>query len=242
MTLRHVAVHLLETLETLNRPLSPWLARHTAQAQSFWVDQTLLDEAPERLGSPNRLPFPSILIETAQDDQLGPVLAFEDATLGPGVVIWPVGFSRGAWVPSVIGAWVPSVIGAWVHDDKATLIYLDERRQGHFENVGPAIWLVSYLTSLLQCRNVETAVQAAPAKLNAARAKRGKPPLPDYRKVVIHVRDRQAVAREVESHASPRAHWRRGHFRRLPQGQTFVRACLVNPGGTPLPGGYEVRP
>lgn len=234
MTLRHVAVHLLETLEKLNRPLSPWLARQTAQAQSFWVDQTLLDEAPERLGSPTWLPFPAILIETAQDDQLGPVLAFEDDTLGPGVVIWPVGWSRSAWVPSVVGA--------RVHDDKATLIYLDERRQGDFENVEPAIWLVSYLTSLLQCRNVETLVQAAPAKLNAARARRGKPPLPAYRKVVIHVRDRQAVAREVESHASPRAHWRRGHFRQLPQGQTFVRACLVNPGGTPLTGGYEVRP
>lgn len=71
-------------------------------------------------------------------------------------------------------------------------------------------------------------------KLNAARARRGKPPIFQYHHLVIEQNaDSQAETRGG-AHASPAMHRRRGHFRRLGGGRrTYIRPCIV---GSPQSG------
>jgi hypothetical protein len=75
----------------------------------------------------------------------------------------------------------------------------------------------------------------APERLNRARAKQGKVPIPSH--MVVHTRDyvatyHAAVADRVSRgghHASPIAHWRRAHTRTLATGAVIpVRSSKVN--------------
>lgn len=89
---------------------------------------------------------------------------------------------------------------------------------------------------LLNTRNVTYKTVAAPLKLNKARARRGKPPIPPYRQVdsasyVTAVMDRiQHVKKPpTGTHASPLTHVRLGHWRHFDDGsKTHVRDALVN--------------
>ena len=77
---------------------------------------------------------------------------------------------------------------------------------------------------------------AAPAKLNAARAKKGRHQIPAHN--VVHTKDyvsafqsRAYVKASARGghHASPVAHWRRGHMRHLSNGKLVpVKASKVN--------------
>lgn len=86
---------------------------------------------------------------------------------------------------------------------------------------------------LLSCNNVKTVRTEEPVKLNAKRAKSGKPPFVSYH--ILDVPGHETSDAELGgTHASPRFHLRRGHVRRLPTGvSTWVRHCAV---GSPANG------
>lgn len=65
-------------------------------------------------------------------------------------------------------------------------------------------------------------------KLAKARARRGKPPLFSYRVVDLAKGTSSTGGRgRGGTHASPALHWRRGHFRQLPNGVIPVAPCVV---------------
>lgn len=88
--------------------------------------------------------------------------------------------------------------------------------------------LAVYLTLMLNSRSTSIVTEKAPAKLNAARLKRGHAPLPQHRIVTIvpknysHVKGADGVERR-----SPRLHWRRTHLRHLPTGRAIVIARML---------------
>lgn len=80
----------------------------------------------------------------------------------------------------------------------------------------------------LSSKGPEIRTLAAPEKLNKQRAKKGKPPVFEYRIVDIPAWALAKADGLGGTHASPRLHWRRGHERRIGEGRkTFVHAHLV---------------
>lgn len=86
----------------------------------------------------------------------------------------------------------------------------------------------------LSCKNIRAVVNEPSEKLQRSRLRRGQRPLFSYRTLVVEVSERARGARgELASgvRSSPYEHLRRGHVRRLPNGdQTWVSHALVNPG------------
>lgn len=75
-----------------------------------------------------------------------------------------------------------------------------------------------------------TEVIRAPAALNKARARRGKPPIFDYHAVKLARRARAAslpVMSGTPDRASPRLHFRRGHWRQLETYKVWINWTLV---------------
>lgn len=69
---------------------------------------------------------------------------------------------------------------------------------------------------LLMSKDVETIKLEAPERLNRARALKGKLPIGERMIVRIRPEARERQRQALEDHrASPRMHWRRGHFRQL---------------------------
>ncbi|WP_322075484.1 hypothetical protein [Burkholderia cenocepacia] len=96
---------------------------------------------------------------------------------------------------------------------------------------------------VLNCSNVRMPEISAVASLNKKRIAKGKEPFFSYR--VLQVDDpRGAGAGAGGQHASPRAHLRRGHIRRLADRTVWVRAALVNTGvaAGAVDKAYAVRP
>lgn len=92
------------------------------------------------------------------------------------------------------------------------------------------------MTVMLMSKGIETELCAAPAKLNKAREKRGKPCIGDRYTVRIKAGSLYAIADEtgeqdISGHVrgSPRLHWRRGHFRTLHRGSERERVVPVAP-------------
>jgi hypothetical protein len=94
--------------------------------------------------------------------------------------------------------------------------------------------LLYVLHSLINARGIEIQTEPAPAKLNRRRAKKNKPPL--YEHHVLKIGGYSSNGRVLgvgASHASPRAHWRRGHIRTIRRGtpqqkRIAIPACLIN--------------
>lgn len=89
------------------------------------------------------------------------------------------------------------------------------------------------LICALACKNVKQESVDAPHKLNKAREKRGKPPLPGYHYLTLDPEEAGARGPSTGSHASPRLHIRRGHVR-LVRGErpVWVRQHMVGAPGT----------
>jgi len=96
------------------------------------------------------------------------------------------------------------------------------------------------LLGILSCKNAPIEKIAPPAKLNKKRVKSGKAEIPMYR--TLHISDhttRQKSGQSDGTHASPRAHWRRGHIRNQPTAKGYVRKwikpTIVGSGPAPKP-------
>jgi len=83
---------------------------------------------------------------------------------------------------------------------------------------------------ILSTRGVPTRVAEPPVRLNAKRARSGKPPLVRVTHVDtgLYYRALAEADRPRGTHKSPVPHLRRGHIRRLPSGDTWVRDAVVN--------------
>ena len=82
---------------------------------------------------------------------------------------------------------------------------------------------------IMGCSNITTQNHPAPAALNKKRIKTGKPPLYEYKTLVLTL---DAKSKPGESkggtHSSPRVHLRRGHIRKLDDARrVWVQACVV---------------
>lgn len=82
---------------------------------------------------------------------------------------------------------------------------------------------------VMGCSNITTQNHAAPVALNKKRLRKGKPPLYEYKTLVLTL---DAKSKPGESkggtHASPRVHLRRGHIRKLDDfRRVWVQACVV---------------
>ncbi len=101
------------------------------------------------------------------------------------------------------------------------------------------------LLGVLNATGAHREMIAAPAKLNAQRARRSKPLVPGHRRVIL--RPASSIASVIGAagggHASPRMHVRRGHIRRLETGKmTWVRPCVVgDPGRGAVSHSYVVQ-
>jgi len=101
---------------------------------------------------------------------------------------------------------------------------------------------------ILQLQSLHATTEQAvepPAKLNAARATKGKAPLFGFRRIIIDAPGEvRSALQRATTHASPRPHYRRAHRRTLATGAHVpVKAAFVNFDGTPpTPGEYLVRP
>lgn len=94
-----------------------------------------------------------------------------------------------------------------------------------------ALWGVLGVVASLTSKSTKQEIVVAPEKLNRSRIKKGKMPIDEYRKITIgHVPDipRTINGRTIEGRASPRLHWRRGHYRTLaPDVRVPVAPALV---------------
>jgi len=110
---------------------------------------------------------------------------------------------------------------------------VQEQRNRGSNSLDPLVTMLR----LLADASVPITHVASPEKLNKARARRGKPPIPahhvvctkDYISQIHAAKHRLTQGDGTGRHASPAAHWRRGHMRHLSSGKlVLVRASKVN--------------
>lgn len=86
------------------------------------------------------------------------------------------------------------------------------------EHLSKALLLVASAIAAIQTQTTTLTTMAAPAALNKARAKKGRPPLPAYYVVQLGVPQQAGHRPAIDSYTPKRMHWRRGHLRRLASG------------------------
>lgn len=82
------------------------------------------------------------------------------------------------------------------------------------------------MLGILSCSNAPIEKIAPPAKLNKKRVKSGKAPIPTYRTLHISDHTSRGTGGSKGSHASPKAHWRRGHIRNQPTAKGIIRKWI----------------
>lgn len=94
--------------------------------------------------------------------------------------------------------------------------------------------LVCGSTAMLMTPDVEQRIEAAPTKLNVARAKKGRPPIGERRTIIIKPYASEALTGKAartafDDRRGPRPHMRRGHFRTIRRGAPEQRVVPVAP-------------
>jgi hypothetical protein len=103
------------------------------------------------------------------------------------------------------------------------------RNQGTLDFCGELIAYATCFFQIIACSNVEVS-EVPLSRLNQKRMTKKGIPCNSYH--VVHLLQGRGKYKRAESlggsHASPRQHWRRGHVRRLPSGNTtWVSSCVV---------------
>jgi hypothetical protein len=103
-----------------------------------------------------------------------------------------------------------------------------ELRQEMWGNTLKAVSYALSCTTLLMSKSVETRAEPAPEKLNRSREKKGKLPIPPTTVVKLKLGAIQGPRLDLGgAHASPRIHYRAGHFRILHRGSPQQREVPV---------------
>lgn len=109
--------------------------------------------------------------------------------------------------------------------DEAVRIAMDENGD---------IGSIFELIEALSCRNVgHEPIERVDPRVNDRRVRAGKMPIKEVNVLTIEAPARSSVKREHQggTHASPHEHRRRGHIRRMGNGQNkFIAPVIVNPG------------
>lgn len=92
---------------------------------------------------------------------------------------------------------------------------------------------------MLNCANVTVPEIAAPTMLNKKRIAKGKQPFFSYRVLQVEAPRSAKSSAGGGYHATPRAHLRRGHIRRLEERTVWVRPAIVNAGAGAVVGSVE---
>lgn len=256
MTPRNLAVKALQALPSLRTKLDSPGVHMLADALEGALKTSTTFLLPDDLFSDKRdiaklvglirLPVEPLVLETESLAMLA--VRSPIATLPDSILIWPIlatglaptGFTiRESDIPSVIEH----------RSIQTTPIHLLPSGEIFLENADPQNYFSGHLAALgelcalLACRNVITEIIPAPARLNAARVKRGKPPLRDYHTLVIKLNEVKHIGggNPCGQHASPRRHIRRGHIRHLEKGPIWVNAAIVNLGKNWVEKRYELR-
>lgn len=178
------------------------------------------------LVAPVRLPYPSIVVEfmdvhrdahilfvRENGDKLSIVTAFKSE--GYGDEDWQ--FANHVCV-------VPTADLSWMREDgEPSCAFFDLIGQQYIKpdrampGLRQSVIAIMSFIQALQCQNISTDTIPAPVALNKKRVRAGKLPFVDYHVLVLK-RTASEAAELGGSHASPRRHIRRGHVRRLPNG------------------------
>ena len=162
----------------------------------------------------DRLPYPITWIEfTAAQCIVGALLIEEDKQLGGHVWImhggtWRFAFPFKCKIDGKIGF-------QSVTEDMAN-------------DASQIVANIRVFLSAMACTNVRRVEHKPDAKLQKARAKRGKRPLFSYWTLELDLSRAESSESLGGTHASPRLHLRRGHARQYAPGKwTWVQPCVV---------------
>jgi hypothetical protein len=159
-----------------------------------------------------------------------------------------IGPAKGSWgihtLATIIDRKFTKTHHAFVSNELADNAALTVDQSEGLASISIAILYIMH--SLINARGVEFQTELAPVKLNRRRAQKNKPPLFEHR--TIRTGGYSSSGRVLgvgASHASPRAHWRRGHIRTIRQGtpqqkKIVIPATLVNGPGF-VSKDYEIR-
>lgn len=112
---------------------------------------------------------------------------------------------------------------------QAHLSFGDKWEEHAYYDMNDEANAVLNLMEALSCKNVNTEVLAV-KKNKFQQRKHGALPYDEYRVLVVSNRNSNRAESGEGTHRSPREHLRRGHIRRLPIGNVWVNATVVNPG------------
>jgi len=119
----------------------------------------------------------------------------------------------------------------YFHDvgGQAHLSFGDKWEEHAYYDMADEVNAVLNLMEALSCKNV-SAEALAVKKNKFQQRKHGALPYDEYRVLVVNNRNSDRAGSGEGTHRSPREHLRRGHIRRLPIGNVWVNATVVNPG------------
>lgn len=124
-------------------------------------------------------------------------------------------------------------------------VWIDASEKSIEGQVGKSILTILRIAFIaMQCVNIDKVEHTPPAKLQKARARRGKKPFYSYWTLEINVnKSREVGESHGGTHASPRFHLRRGHVRHLKSGKyCWVQSCAVgNKKNGEIHKDYELR-
>ncbi len=163
------------------------------------------------------------------------VVATDD---GDGIIVFAASASSGTevWIPTAYAMRVPKNINMTGkrsdHMTRSRVVcpgLLEEVGSDESHNhIGSFELCLEELIEALSCKNISTANHQEVSVVNGKRIKEGKLPFYETKMLVIDTRASSAgKAGNGGSHASPRQHLRRGHIRRLPNGNIWVNSCVV---------------
>lgn len=149
----------------------------------------------------------------------------------------------GGWTPIKTTEGYPLTMGTGAPTDgriRVPQIYKD--RKGWMELAAAAGNYCLAGTVMMMSRSVNRRHVVVPDKLQAARRRSGKEELFSFSLIEVPAKTRARTNNGNGSHASPRLHWRRGHYRKLALGKLVpVSPCLVgNIEAGAVEGVYEV--
>lgn len=101
-----------------------------------------------------------------------------------------------------------------------------------YARAGQSMRFICGAISMLMSRDVSTRIEPVPMKLNAQRERKGKPPIGEAHVIKVNAsveRHYREAGERFRTHASPKMHWRRGHFRTLHRGDENQRIVPVAP-------------
>lgn len=182
------------------------------------------------------LPFPMSLFEFRTPG--GECFIFLIEELRPGHIrAMPIRLHRDV---VMLGGDVWEIEGGFVsiHDPNAfASIYgqtTGQSKMDYQEMVKGEVGAIIYMMLMLVSRSTETTRVEPPAKLNAARVRRGKRPLKSHtvvsivpKRIVRRIQREEGEDAAAWHRASPRLHWRRSHVRTLASGKRIVIARML---------------